>query len=157
MRIIISTHTITNIGGEILTQSESVPPTETGKILGSIYGSLVILFAVLLFLSTIFSSLDNDPALRSFYLILVVGAFLVIMGAELAKVLFKSGVTIVGFLGFLAFNLLLVTFGLAVFVDIVVPTIMDVTIQMVLYLLIGSLVWYAVLILFSFREWKQKK
>jgi len=88
---------------------------------------------------------------------LVVGAFLVLMGAELAKVLIRSGVTIVGFLGFLAFNLLMVTFGLAVFVDIVVPTAMDITIQMVVYLLIGSLAWYAVLVLFLFREWKQKK
>ena len=138
-------------------QSESVSPTETGKILGSIYGTLIILFAVLLFLSTIFTTLPNDPALRSFYLILVVGAFLVLMGAELARVLFRSGVTIVGFLGVLAFNLLMVTFGLAVFVDIVVPTVMDATIQMVVYLLIGSLAWYAVLVLFSLREWKQKK
>ncbi|MGY5880134.1 MAG: hypothetical protein RTV31_07785 [Candidatus Thorarchaeota archaeon] len=140
-----------------MSQSESSPPTETGKILGSIYGSLIVLFAVLLFLSTIFSTLTSDAALRSFYLILVVGAFLVIIGAELAKVLFQSGVTIIGFLGFLIFNLLMVIFGLAVFVDIVVPTVMDTTILMVLLLLIGSLVWYAVLVLFSIREWKQKE
>jgi hypothetical protein len=140
-----------------LSQSENSPPTETGKILGSIYGSLVILFAILLFLSTIFTTLPTDAALRSFQLILVVGAFLVIIGAELAKVLFKSGITIVGFLGFLIFNLLMVALGLAVFVDMVVPTVMDVTIQMVVYLLIGSLVWYVVLILILLREWKQSK
>jgi hypothetical protein len=131
-----------------------VPPSETGKILGSIYGSLIILFAVLLFLSTIFSSLSSDAALRSFYLILAVGAFLVLMGAELARVLFKSGITIIGYLGFLAFNLLMITFGLAVFVDIVVPTVMDVTIQMVVFLLLGSLVWYAILVLLALREWR---
>jgi hypothetical protein len=139
-----------------LSQNENSPPTETGKILGSIYGSLIILFAILLFLSTIFTSLPTDAALRSFYLILVVGTFVVIMGAELARVLFKSGITIVGFLGFLIFNLLMVAFGLAVFVDIVVPTVMDTTIQMVVYLLLGSIVWYIVLILLSLREWKQK-
>ena len=140
-----------------MSQSENIPPTETGKILGSIYGSLIILFAILFFLSTIFTTLPSDAALRSFQLTLVVGAFIVIMGAELARVLFRSGVTIVGFLGFLIFNLLMVALGLAVFVDIVVPTVMDVTIQMVVYLLIGSIVWYAILILLSFREWKQKK
>ncbi len=140
-----------------MSQSTSVPPSETGKILGSIYGSLIILFAVLLFLSTIFSSLSSDAALRSFYLILTVGAFLVLMGAELARVLFKSGITIIGYLGFLAFNLLMIAFGLAVFVDIVVPTVMDVTIQMVVFLLLGSLVWYAILILLALREWRSSQ
>ncbi|TFG32411.1 hypothetical protein EU528_03630 [Candidatus Thorarchaeota archaeon] len=140
-----------------MSQSESSPPTETGKILGSIYGSLIILFAVLLFLSTIFTSLTTDAAMRSFYLIFVVGAFLILIGAELAKILFKSGVTIIGFLGFLVFNLLMIIFGLAVFVDIVVPTVMDTTIQMVLLLLVGSLIWYVILVLISLREWKQKK
>ena len=149
--------TITKVGGDVLSQSENNLLTETGKILGSIYGSLIILFAVLLFLSTIFSTLPTYAALRSFQLILIVGAFLVIMGAELAKVLFKSGITIVGFLGFLIFNLFMVALGLAVFVDMVVPTVMDVTIQMVVYLLIGSLIWYVVLILILLREWKQSR
>ncbi len=139
-----------------LSQSESIPPTETGKILGSIYGSLVILFAILLFLSTFFSVLPTDAALRSFFLILSVGGLIILIGAELARVLFKSGVTVVGFFGFLAFNLLIVTFGLAVFVDIVIPTAMDTTIQMVILLLLASLVWYAVLVILLFRDWKKK-
>lgn len=139
-----------------MSQSDTVSPVETGKILGSIYGSLIILFAILLFLSTIFSILPTDAALRSFFLILAVGGFVILIGAELARVLFKSGVTIVGFFGFLAFNLLLVTFGLAVFVDIVIPTAMDTTIQMVILLLLASLVWYIVLIVLLLRDWRKK-
>ena len=139
-----------------MSQDNTTSPVETGKILGSIYGSLIILFAILLFLSTIFSALTSDAALRSFFLILVVGGFIVLIGAELARVLFKSGVTIVGFFGFLALNLLMVTFGLAVYVDIVVPTVMDTTIQMVLILLLLSLAWYVVLIVLLLRDWRKK-
>jgi len=139
-----------------LSQDNTTSPVETGKILGSIYGSLIILFAILLFLSTIFSALTSDAALRSFFLILVVGGFIVLIGAELARVLFKSGVTIVGFFGFLALNLLMVTFGLSVYVDIVVPTVMDTTIQMVLILLLLSLAWYVVLIVLLLRDWRKK-
>ena len=70
--------------------------------------------------------------------------------------LFKSGVTIVGFFGFLLFNLLIVLFGLAVYVDIVVPTVMDTTIQMVVFLLLASLVWYVVLVILLLRDWRKK-
>jgi hypothetical protein len=140
-----------------LSQIDNKSPTEIGKVLGSIYGSLIILFAVLFFLSTIFSSLPTDAALHSFFLILIVGAFIILIGAELAKVLFKAGITIVGFFGFLALNLLMVAFGLAVFVDIVVPTVMDTTIQMVLYLLLAAVAWYAILILWMAMEWRKKK
>jgi hypothetical protein len=140
-----------------LSQIDNKSPTEIGKVLGSIYGSLIILFAVLFFLSTIFSSLPTDAAMHSFFLFLIVGGFIILIGAELAKVLFKSGITIVGFFGFLALNLLMVVFGLAVFVDIVVPTVMDTTIQMVLYLLLAAVAWYAILILWMAMEWRKKK
>ncbi len=140
-----------------MSQIKNSSPTETGKVLGSIYGSLIIIFAVLFFLSTVFSSLATDAALRSFFLFLIVGGFIILIGAELARVLFKSGVTIVGFFGFLALNLLMVVFGLAVFVDIVVPTVMDTTIQMVIYLLLASVAWYAILILWMAMEWRKKK
>ncbi|MCK5266404.1 MAG: hypothetical protein KAR03_12415 [Candidatus Thorarchaeota archaeon] len=139
-----------------MSQNNTTSPVETGKILGSIYGSLIILFAILLFLSTLFSGLPTDAALRSFFLILAVGGFIILIGAELARVLFKSGVTIVGFFGFLSFNLLIVLFGLAVYVDIVVPTVMDTTIQMVIFLLLASLVWYVVLVILLLRDWRKK-
>lgn len=139
-----------------MSQNNTTSPVETGKILGSIYGSLIILFAILLFLSTLFSGLPSDAAMRSFFLILAVGGFIILIGAELARVLFKSGVTIVGFFGFLSFNMLLVLFGLAVYVDIVVPTVMDTTIQMVIFLLLASLVWYVVLVILLLRDWRKK-
>jgi hypothetical protein len=142
-----------NAGGDCLSQSENAKPVETGKVLGSIYGSLIIFFAVLLFLSTFFSSLPSDAAFRSFQLTWLVGGFIVLIGAELGRVLFKSDVTIVGFLGFLVLNLFMVVMALAVFADLVIPTATDFPIQMVVYLLLASAAWYIILVLFTLRDW----
>jgi hypothetical protein len=136
-----------------LSQAENEKPVEAGKVLGSIYGSLIIFFSILLFLSTFFSSLPNDAAFRSFQLIWLVGGFIVLIGAELGRVLFKSGVTIVGFLGFLVLNLFMIVIGLAVFADLVVPTAIDYPILLVVYLLITSAVWYIILVLWTLRDW----
>ncbi|MGD9397947.1 MAG: hypothetical protein PVJ05_16030, partial [Candidatus Thorarchaeota archaeon] len=132
-----------------MSQAENEKPVEAGKVLGSIYGSLIIFFSILLFLSTFFSSLPNDAAFRSFQLIWLVGGFIVLIGAELGRVLFKSGVTIVGFLGFLVLNLFMIVIGLAVFADLVVPTAIDYPILLVVYLLITSAVWYIILALWT--------
>lgn len=138
-----------------MTQSENTNPVETGKVLGSIYGSLIIFFAVLLFLSTFFSSLPSVAAFRSFQLIWLVGGFIVLIGAELGRVLFKSGVTIIGFIGFLVLNLFMIVMGLAVFADMVVPTAIDLPIQLVVYLLLASAAWYIILVLLALRDWRK--
>lgn len=136
-----------------MSQNENQKLVESGKILGSMYGSLIIFFAVLFFLGFMaFSSLPSWAAERSFILIWSVGVFIVILGAELGRVLFKSGVTVVGFFGLLALNLLMIVIGLAVYVDVVLPTASDVTIQWVLVLLVATIVWYFVLCLLLFRE-----
>lgn len=136
-----------------MSQAENTNPVEAGKVLGSIYGSLIIFFAVLYFLSTFFSSLPSDAAFRSFQLTWLVGGFIVLIGAELGRVLFKSGVTIVGFLGFLVLNLFMIVIGLAVFADLVVPSAIDYPIQLVVYLLLASAVWYIILVLWTLRDW----
>jgi hypothetical protein len=128
---------------------------ETGKILGSIYGSLIILLAVLLFMSSIFAGLPADAAVRSFFLILFVGALIVFVGGELARILQKSGITIVGFIAFLILNLVMVTIALALFTDIVTSD--PVAIQNVLGLLIGGAAWYLVLIVLNLRDWRKSK
>jgi len=137
--------------------SQNESPVETGKVLGSIYGSLIILFAVFFFLSAIvFEGLTPDAALRSYQLVCIVGGFLVVIGAELGKVLFRSGVTIVGFLGFLALNLSMIVMSLAVFADIIVPT-EPVAITYVLIILVASIVWYLIVTLLALRDWRKSR
>lgn len=140
-----------------MSQAETTKPVETGKVLGSIYGSLIIFFAVLFFLSSFFSLLPSDAAMRSFLLTWLVGGFIVLIGAELGRVLFKSGVTIVGFLGFLVLNLFMIVMGLAVFADMVVPTASDFSIQLVVCLLLASAAWYVILVLFTLRDWRKSR
>jgi len=140
-----------------LSHAENKSPVEAGKVLGSVYGSLIIFFAVLFFLSTFFSSLPSDAAFRSFQLTWLVGGFIVLIGAELGRVLFKSGVTIVGFLGFLVLNLFMIVIGLAVFADLVIPTLIDYPILLVVYLLIASAIWYIILVLWTLRDWWKSK
>lgn len=136
-----------------MSQNENHKLVESGKILGSMYGSLIIFFAVLFFLGSIaFSSLPQWAAERSFILVWSVGAFIVILGAELGRVLFKSGVTVVGFLGLLALNLLMIILSLAVYVDVVIPTASETSIQWVLILLIGAIAWYIILCLLILRD-----
>lgn len=135
-----------------MSQEGSRSHAETGKVLGSVYGSLIVLLAATLLLSSVFSVLPTDATIRAFTLAWILGGFLILMGTELARSMYKSGITIVGFLGFLALNLLLVTFYLAVFADIVTPTTADYSIQMVVYLIIGSVVWYAVMLLWMFLK-----
>ena len=140
-----------------MSHAENKSPVEAGKVLGSVYGSLIIFFAVLFFLSTFFSSLPSDAAFRSFQLTWLVGGFIVLIGAELGRVLFKSGVTIVGFLGFLVLNLFMIVIGLAVFADLVIPTLIDYPILLVVYLLIASAIWYIILVLWTLRDWWKSK
>jgi hypothetical protein len=140
-----------------MTQTEEQKIVETGKVLGSMYGSLIIFFAVIFFLGSLaFSSLPIWAAERSFILIWSVGALIVVLGAEIGRVLFKSGVTIVGFLGFLALNLMMVVLGLAVYVDVVVPTASEATIQWVLMLVVATIAWYFILCLWMLRERRRR-
>lgn len=139
-----------------MSQTENTNPVETGKVLGSIYGSLIILFAVFFFLSSIFASLPSYAAFRAFQMTCVVGGFIVLIGAELGRVLFKSGITIVGFLGFLVLNLFMVVMGLAVFADIIVQTATE-AIPLVVILLLLSAVWYLVIVLLALRDWRKSR
>lgn len=108
-----------------MSQEENARHTETGKILGSVYGSLIILLAVLLLLSSVFATLPTDAAFHAYTLACILSGFIVLMGSELARLMFKSGITVVGFIGFLTFNLLLVSMSIVVIADMVVPTIGD--------------------------------
>ncbi|MGQ4911026.1 MAG: hypothetical protein ACP6KW_02565 [Candidatus Thorarchaeota archaeon] len=132
-------------------------PSETARVLSNIYGSLVVLMAVMLFMSSLFGALPAEVTFHAFILAWAVGAFIIVMGTELARLLQKSGITPVGFFGFLILNLLLVSIFLGVFADIVVPSTIDTPILMVVYLIIGSAAWYVVLLLWMAYQWKKSR
>ncbi|RLI53465.1 MAG: hypothetical protein DRO87_11595 [Candidatus Thorarchaeota archaeon] len=109
------------------------------------------------FMSAFFGALPSDGQFHAFLLAWTVGAFTIVMETELARLLQKSGITPVGFYGFLVLNLLLVSLFLAVFADIVVPSAIDTPILMVVYLIIGSAALYVILLLWMAYQWNKSR
>ncbi len=133
-------------------------PVETAKVLGSLYGSLVILFSVLFFFSApYFATFPTDVAMRSFWLVWIIGCTIVLIGAEIVWQLRKSGMTLISFFGFLFLNLFLIVMALAVFADIVTPTTLNLPIQLVILLVVASLFGYVILIFWTLKDWRIKK
>ncbi len=136
-----------------MSQEDVAKPAEAGKMIGSLYGVLVFFLSVMLFLSTFFSTLPGDVINRTYSLVFVIGCLIVLMGTELARMMYKNGMTIVGFLGFLVFNLMMVLLAVAIFADIVGPTPYGDAIGILLALIVGSVAWYAILLLWMVYHW----
>ena len=130
--------------------------TEISKVLGSIYGSMVILAAVLMFLSITFGSLPLDVQNRTFTLFWLVGAMMAITGAELGRNLYKSGMSLFTFVIFLFVNLFLAVFLMVVFADMLSTEAANTAIGMILIYLIAVAAYYLILVLWSLREWRSK-
>ncbi|MFW9967487.1 MAG: hypothetical protein ACFFEA_10075 [Candidatus Thorarchaeota archaeon] len=130
---------------------------EVSKVLGSIYGSMVVLAAVLLFLSLTFGTLTLDIQVRTFVLFWLVGLMLALTGAELARNLYKSGMSIFSFIAFLVVNLFLVLFLMVVFADMLSNEAASTAIGMVLVFLLVGAISYLILAFWMIKEWRSKK
>jgi hypothetical protein len=130
--------------------------TEISKVLGSIYGSMVILAAVLMFLSITFGTLTLDIQNRAFTLFWLVGAMMAITGAELARNLYKSGMSLFTFIVFLLVTLFLSVFLMVVFADMLSTEAANTAIGMVLIYLVAVAAYYLILVLWTLREWRSK-
>ncbi|MFW9802761.1 MAG: hypothetical protein ACFFAX_13250 [Promethearchaeota archaeon] len=129
---------------------------EISKVLGSIYGSMVILAAVLMFLSITFGTLTLDIQNRAFTLFWLVGAMMAVTGAELARNLYKSGMSLFTFIIFLIVNLFLALFLMVVFADMLSTEAANTAIGMVLVYLVAVAAYYLILVLWTLREWRSK-
>ncbi|MFX0056409.1 MAG: hypothetical protein ACFFAD_15885 [Candidatus Hermodarchaeota archaeon] len=129
---------------------------EISKVLGSIYGSMVILAAVLMFLSITFGTLTLDIQNRAFTLFWLVGAMMAVTGAELARNLYKSGMSFFTFIIFLIVNLFLALFLMVVFADMLSTEAANTAIGMVLVYLVAVAAYYLILVLWTLREWRSK-
>ena len=129
---------------------------EISKVLGSIYGSMVILAAVLLFLSITFGTLTLDMQNRAFTLFWLVGAMMAVTGAELARNLYKSGMSLFTFIIFLIVNLFLALFLMVVFADMLSTEAANTAIGMVLVYLVAVAAYYLILVLWTLIEWRSK-
>ncbi len=131
--------------------------TEIAKVLGSIYGSMIILAAVMLFLSSLFSGLNIDIQVRVFTLFWLIAFMISLLGAELARNLHKSGFGMIGFLGFLVLNYFLVVFLMAVYADMLDPTVGSTAIGMTLVYVVVAAIGYIALVLWVLRDWLKSR
>jgi len=136
--------------------SSQADGTEISKVLGSIYGSMIILAAFLLFLSLTFGTLTLDIQVRTFMLFWLVGLMLALTGAELARNLYKSGMSIFSFIAFLVVNLFLVLFLMVVFADMLSNEAASTAIGMILAFLVAGAISYIILAFWMIREWRSK-
>ena len=117
---------------------------------------MVILAAVLLFLSLTFGTLTLDIQVRTFMLFWLVGLMLALTGAELARNLYKSGMSIFSFIAFLVVNLFLVLFLMVVFADMLSNEAASTAIGMILAFLVAGAISYIILAFWMIREWRSK-
>jgi hypothetical protein len=119
---------------------------------------MTILAGILLFLTLsgiFFASLPTtDIQVRLFMLFWLVAWMLLLTGAELARGLYKSGMSLFTFILFLLVNFAMVLFLQVVFADSLHTDAAGTAIGMVMIYLVGGAVYILLLVLLMLREWR---
>lgn len=79
-----------------------------------------------------------------------------LVGAELARNLYKSGMSLFAFIIFLVVNLVLVLMLMVVFADMLSTEAASTAVGMVLVYMIGGVICYLILVLWMLKEWRSK-
>lgn len=131
------------------------------KPLTTIYSALLLSVIALLIMSQIFALDVADYRMRLVSFVFFACALMIVIGAEIGRVIFKSGITPIGFIGFLITNLFLIQFLFASFVDHMGNDFPETSGAMIGTLLLGGVVWYAIIVVWSlaiwFRDWRSQK
>ena len=118
---------------------------------------MVILVAALLFMASIyFGGLLTDFQVRAFMVFWLVGLMMALVGAELARNLYKSGMSFFTFIAFLLVNFVLVLMLMVVFADMLSTEAASTAVGMVVIYMIVGAISYLVLLLWMLKEWRAK-
>ncbi len=123
------------------------------KPMTTIYAALVVLLVVLIALSNIFAMEATDHRFRAVVLVFLGCTLLMLLGAEIARMLYQAGMTPIGFIGFLTMNLLFGAMLLAVFNDMIDMSARPEVQPLIGGYLVFGIVWYVIVILWSFITW----
>ncbi|MFX1368320.1 MAG: hypothetical protein ACFFAY_06970 [Promethearchaeota archaeon] len=135
--------------------------SKVSRVLGSIYGSMIIIASVLLFITSFGMATaimsTTDKQVRVFMLFWMVCWMLAVTGAELARGLYKSGMSLLT-----SFLLLLVNFAFVLFLQVVFADTLNVdaagtAVGMVVVYLIGGAAYNLILVLLMLREWRSNR
>ncbi|NHJ14732.1 MAG: hypothetical protein EAX95_13715 [Candidatus Thorarchaeota archaeon] len=135
---------------------------DISRVLASIYGSMVILAGILLFLTSTGIALTTlllttDHQVRAFMLFWLVCWMLLVTGVELARNLYKSGMSSLTFLLFLLVNFVMVLMIQVVFADTLNTDAAGTAVGMVVAYLIGGAIYTLLIVLLMLREWRSRR
>jgi len=145
-------------GGDDMTEHVNIKAT---KPMTSIYVALLLAVIALLIMSNMFAAEIYDFRLRIVMLVFFACALMMIIGAEIGRLIFKAGITPVGFVAFIFTNLFFIELLFASFVDQMGNDLTEPTGAMIGTLLLGGVVWYAIVVIWSLimwiRDWRKAK
>ena len=123
------------------------------KPMTTIYVALLLSIIGLLLMNNLFGADVADYRVRIVTLVFYACVIMMIVGAEIARFLYKAGITPVGFIAFLFTNLLFIMYLFASFVDHMGNDLSETTGAMIGTLLIGGIIWYAIIIIWTLMAW----
>ena len=132
---------------------------EVVKPMATIYATLVVSLIILTVFGNIFSvsGLAAGQRVHVAFLIFVGSLLLMILGAEIARMLHRVGMTSIGFIGFLVSNLLLGGIILAVSGDVLdINAQVEFPVLLMTYLLLGA-IWYFVIFIMTIVTARREK
>ncbi|MCF2137585.1 MAG: hypothetical protein K9W43_10185 [Candidatus Thorarchaeota archaeon] len=127
------------------------------KPMSTIYAALVIALIVLIALGNVFALEISEYRFRATVLVFIGSVLLMLLGAEIARVLYKAGMTPIGFIGFLTFNLLFGAILFAVFSDIVGMSARPEVQPLIGGYLVFGIVWYIIIVLLEIIAWFRRR
>ncbi len=123
----------------------------------TIYVAIMLAVIVLIVMSNAFAGLVADYRIRLVFLVALACLMMLLLGAEVARMLYKAGITPIGFIGILATNLLFVIVQFAVFADLMGTDIGETTSTIVGMLLLGGIIWYVIVAILPIITWLRSR
>ncbi|MGY5874785.1 MAG: hypothetical protein RTU30_03470 [Candidatus Thorarchaeota archaeon] len=140
-----------------MTENQSKLSIKAAKPMTTIYVALMLAVIVLIVMSSVFAGLVIDYRLRLAFLVSVACFMMLILGAEIARLLYKAGITPIGFIGILATNLMLATILFAVFVDMMGTDVENATSTLLGSILLGGIVWSIIIAILPVITWLRSR
>ncbi|MCK5240537.1 MAG: hypothetical protein KAR33_13355 [Candidatus Thorarchaeota archaeon] len=132
-------------------------PLQHAMLMGMIYGFL-ILFVVLLYFSTGWMLTSHvDFRLRAFILAWIAGIMIILVGLQMLKCLFHSGLNPITLSSFGFLNVAFVGMQLAVYADLVVSDVTDTPVALVVMSLLIGCIGTFLLVLWMVWAWMKAR
>lgn len=132
-------------------------PLQHAKLMGMIYGFLILFVALLYFSAGWMLTSHIDFRLRAFMLAWIVGLMIILVGLQMLKCLFHSGLNPLTLSLFGILNVAFVVMQLAVYSDLIVSDVSDTAPALVVMSLVIGSVGTFILVLWMGWAWMKSR